>query len=58
MAPAADKARAALADWLRERSAAVKACEQRAKAALYDKKYDRYKRIIEALDPVWDLYAE
>ena len=28
------------------------------KAALYDKKYDRYKQIIKALDPVWDLYAE
>ena len=36
MAPSTDKARAALAAWLRERSAAVKACERQAKAALYD----------------------
>ena len=36
MAPSADTASAALAAWLRERSAAVKGCEQRAKAALYD----------------------
>ena len=35
MTPSTDKARAALAAWLRERSAAVKACEQQAKAALY-----------------------
>ena len=36
MATSADKARAALAAWLRERSAAVKECERRAKAALHD----------------------
>ena len=36
MAPSADKTRAALVTWLRERSAAVKECERRAKAVLYD----------------------